>query len=294
VTGTTRIALDYQSIKRIPVPLIDKQEQLRLVAFMNAAAQSRREKLQKADALLMGMDSFVSDLLGISDNKEHEKLCFAVKFKDLDCVIDVKRYQNLYMKEQTAKISDYCDIIDSKINVNDLGNTIVDWIRIDDLPNKPWEIDNVRSLHANEMNGTFFEVEIGDVLVARLGPTILNQKIVVVTETKRKTLASAEFLVLRGKNKCLPDALMWVMKTEQFKNLMYSHTRGSTPSRYRLNREDMLKLKLPALSNKFQNIIVNEAAQRKTRALALKHEAETEWAAAKAQFEQELLGGTGK
>lgn len=73
---------------------------------------------------------------------------------------------------------------------------------------------------------------------------ILNQKIVMVRSLEKTTIASAEFLVLRCKKGYNPETVMAVLKTEYYRDLMYSHARGSTPSRYRLNREDMLKLPL--------------------------------------------------
>ena len=89
--------------------------------------------------------------------------------------------------------------MDRGANVAHLSTQIIDWIRIDDLPNQPLDIEEIRTQPANEIEGTFFEVKEGDILVARLGPTILNQKIVMVRSLERTTIASAEFLVLRCK-----------------------------------------------------------------------------------------------
>lgn len=173
---------------------------------------------------------------------------FAIKRGDFDGVIDVKRHGIAKLSLFSRQVSDYCSILESKINVAKLKDEIVDWIRIDDLQNDPVGIERIRTLPANEMDGIFFEVGSGDVLVARLGPTILNQKIVMVNDIHRRTLASSEFLVLRCKNKEMANEVMCVLRTEYFKRIMYAHSRGSTPSRYRLNREDMLALPFPKLN----------------------------------------------
>ena len=128
-----------------------------------------------------------------------------------------------------------------------------------------------------------------DILVARLGPTILNQKIVMVREIKRTTIASSEFLVLRCKKGYNPEAVMAVLKTAYYRDLMYSHSRGSTPSRYRLNRNDMLKLPFPDISEIQEKIAAN-ALNLRIQVANLRSEAEQEWQEAKKQFEKELLG----
>ena len=70
---------------------------------------------------------------------------------------------------------------------------------------------------------------------------------------------------------------------------MYSHARGSTPSRYRLNREDMLKLPFPDI-REHQEKLATEANDIRIQVKAMRIQAEQEWQAAKEQFERELLG----
>lgn len=217
-----------------------------------------------------------------------KKLCFSVKLSEIDGVIDVKRYHNTGITNSCV-IADICNILDDKENAVKYGKSVVDWIRIDDLPNNPVDIDNARTVAASEMDGSFFEVEQNDILVARLGPTILNQKIVLVRNLERTTLASAEFLVLRCKEGYNPEAVMAILKTDYYRDLMYSHSRGSTPSRYRLNREDALKLPFPDIRES-QELLAREALRVRNEVLRLRREASEEWEDAKAQFEKALLG----
>ena len=70
---------------------------------------------------------------------------------------------------------------------------------------------------------------------------------------------------------------------------MYSHARGSTPSRYRLNKEDMLKLPFPDISEK-QEQIAAKANDIRNQVRSMRIQAEEDWNAAKEQFEKELLG----
>lgn len=194
----------------------------------------------------------------------------AVRRGNLDGVIAVKRYILTVFNALTFKASDYFDVLKNKINVNKLKDEIVDWIRIDDLQNDPIGVETMRTLPAKEIDGMFFEVKQGDVLVARLGPTILNQKIVIIRDIYRRTFASSEFLVLRCNENCTPDELFCVMRTKYYRNLMYSRSRGSTPSRYRLTRDDMLALPFPKMDSKTRNAAILMSSALQGRATALR------------------------
>ena len=285
---STRPELNTDEVRAIEVVLPPIAKQKSLVAAMDAARAVCTAKMRKANLLLTGMNEFVSSLLSLSGGV-HRNLCgFAVTFKELQGVIDPKRH--LQAKSHEALIvSDVCNIVEEKVNTTSYGDSVIDWIRIDDIGKRPWDIEEVRTQLADEVSGMFFEVQKDDILVARLGPTILNQKIVIVRNTQRITIASAEFLVLRCKPGYDPEAVMWVLRTDYFKNLMYSYTRGSTPSRYRLNRNDMLALPFPQLTDEIQSEITKEAQSCRASALSKRSEAEAEWKAAKTHFEEEML-----
>ncbi len=284
--GVPDLHLENIAQTQIIVPCIE--EQVKLANCYMDAFVNRKTKLNTANKLIAKFERDVTLLFNLQGN-EFNKLCFAVYLKDLDGVIDAKRYASMTTYTNKFKISDVCGIVDEKVNVSRFDKQIIDWIRIDDLPNQPLDIQEVRTQPANEVEGTFFEVQEGDILVARLGPTILNQKIVMVRTVERTTIASAEFLILRCKEGYNPEAVMAVLKTAYYRDLMYSHARGSTPSRYRLNREDMLKLPFPDI-REHQDKIADDANNVREQVKAMRIQAEQEWQAAQAQFERELLG----
>lgn len=288
VTGTTRLALDYESIKKIPIPNLSSEKQNFLYNSSCNAVFNYLQKQQYANRLLNDFEASISMRYEFNISSVN-KLYFAIHLKDLDGVIDAKRYASMTTHASKFKIFDVCDIVDEKVNVSRFDKKTIDWIRIDDLPNQPLDIEEVRTQPANEVEGTFFEVQKGDILVARLGPTILNQKIVMVRSVERTTIASAEFLVLRCKKGYNPEAVMAVLKTGHYRDLMYSHARGSTPSRYRLNREDMLKLPFPDI-REHQDKIANDANNVREQVKSMRIQAEQEWQEARKQFEKELLG----
>lgn len=284
--GVPDLHLENIAQTQIIVPCIE--EQVKLANCYIDSFVNRKKKLNTANELIAKFERDVTVLFNLQGN-EFNKLCFAVYLKDLDGVIDAKRYASMITRTNEFKVSDVCDIIDEKVNVSRFDKQIIDWIRIDDLPNQPLDIEGIRTQPANEVEGTFFEVQEGDILVARLGPTILNQKIVMVRSIEKTTIASAEFLVLRCKEGYNPEAVMAVLKTAYYRDLMYSHARGSTPSRYRLNREDMLKLPFPDI-REHQDKIAYDANNVREQVKVMRIQAEQEWQAAKEQFEKELLG----
>ena len=283
--GQQRVSASF--IENFPAVLPQFENQIEMVAELENKLLLMKLKNEEATKRLNSFqDKIIKkySLLGSPGGKIYK----AIHYKDLDGVIDAKRYMAT-RKTDSKQLSDICEIIQEKTNAVKYINEVVDWIRIDDLPNSPMDIDTVRTIAASEMDGSFFEVRKGDILVARLGPTILNQKIVMVRDTERTTLASAEFLVLRCKEGYNPEAVMAVLKTQYYRDLMYSHSRGSTPSRYRLNREDALKLPFPDIKSS-QRDIADEAFKVREEVVQLRNEAAKEWEDAKARFEKELLG----
>ena len=284
--GQQRVSASF--IENFPCVIPKYDIQVALASMLECKLLEMNTKKQQAITLIEEFEENISNSYGLQ-NADKNRLCFAIHLSDLDGVIDAKRYASVTTTAHTLVMANVFDIVEEKVNVTRYGKQVIDWIRIDDLPNQPLDIEEIRTQPANEVEGTFFEVQEGDILVARLGPTILNQKIVMVRSLERTTIASAEFLVLRCKPGYDPEAVMAVLKTGYYRDLMYSHARGSTPSRYRLNREDMLKLSFPDI-REHQEQLATEANAIRIQVKAMRAQAEQEWQEARKQFEKELLG----
>lgn len=169
-------------------------------------------------------------------------------------------------KENPQKIEDIADIINEKIKPSDEENSYdtFAWIRMDEIQNNPVKIDNVTICLGNEIEGSLKVVQEGDVLLARLGPSMMNRKIVVVPHIEGKyvkIIASPEFIVIRPHNINDSFYITAVLRTDLMLKYMYSKTRGGTPSRYRLDEEDFKNMDFPVVnsdrryieSQKFEN-----------------------------------------
>jgi type I restriction enzyme S subunit len=295
MTGNTHPRIQRDDFNEILLPLPPVEKQRQLVSVVLAARESRKTKLSHATALLADIDNYILNILAITQPKAPKKV-FAVKVMQLTNALNTERYRGMQLEQQlpfSIKVGDVANILDSRCSPEKEGADIEwDWIRIDDLPNHPWNVETIRTEYGCNIQGTFFEVSENDILIARLGPTIQNSKFVLCPPLKRRTVASPEFLVLRCNKGWNPETVLWILRTKIYREIMYARSRGGTPSRYRLDADDLPQIPFPDLPHTTQQHIAKEVCRRRAEARRLRQEAEAEWSFAKKKFEEELLGGT--
>lgn len=162
-------------------------------------------------------------------------------------------------KNKVGKITDIGSIINEKITPSSSDNEFLNFalIRMDELQNNPVQIDNILYCLGSEIEGSLKIVRPGDVLLARLGPSMLNRKIVVVPQITKSVdhiVASPEFIVVRPDREEDSFYITGVLRTDLMLKYMYSKTRGGTPSRYRLNEDDLIKLDFPIVNEKSREV----------------------------------------
>lgn len=216
--GQQRVSSSF--IENFPCVIPNYDMQVTLASALERKLLEMNNKKQQALTLLNEFEENISNAFGLQ-GVDKGGLCYAIHLSNLDGVIDAKRYASVCNTAHKFVMADVVDVVEEKVNVTRYENQVIDWIRIDDLPNHPLDIAEVRTQPANEVEGTFFEIQERDILVARLGPTILNQKIVMVHHLERTTIASAEFLVLRVKEGFDPEAVMAILKTAYANALDY-------------------------------------------------------------------------
>ena len=289
--GQQRVPANF--LENLPFPKFSETRQKELVAVMDEARVERKAKLKKANSLQAGLDDFVMETLGIRPPSQ-PKNTFAIQAKDLTNVMNAERYRGLQL-EKNLPFEDTVGIVGSLLKkkyspAKDAPEEQFDLIRIDDLPNQPWQVETVRTEKGKNITGTFFEVQENDILIARLGPTILNAKFVLCPKQERRTIASAEFLVLRCNQRHRSEAILWLLRTDLYRKIMYQLSRGATPSRFRLDGDDLLQIPFPQIDTSTQSIIATEVRRRREESRRLRSEAESGWQDAKRWFEEQLLG----
>jgi type I restriction enzyme S subunit len=290
IIGMTNINAEELKGMLVPVPA-DLGKQRALVAAMNAARAERRAKLAQAESDA-NMDAFLLKSLGLK-LAARPKTVFAIRSQDLIGVLNPDRYRCLALEKSLpyeTNVSSVAFIVETRCSPErETPDGLWDWIRIDDIPNQPWRVETVRTELGKNITGTFFEVRENDILLARLGPTILNSKFVLCPRLARRTVASAEFLVLRCRDGFQPEAILWLLRTGLYREIMYSRSRGATPSRFRLDGDDLLSIPFPTMDDPMQSMITAEVRRRYASSRRLRAEAEAGWKAAKHWFEEQLL-----
>jgi len=288
VSGQVQQKITTQDIADLLIPTDTEEE--RLTSLINKAYESYKSKLQKADELLTGMSSYILSTLNIPPIRFDSQLCCKIKVSDL--ISDKTFSAEYYHPERMTAISNMKDACGS--NVRKLIN-IVDFrrdiISCNESSLKYLGLAGVES-HTGELSGVeedaagqAFKYEIGDVLYGRLRP-YLNK----VIRAEDSGICSTEFHVMRVKDHSivLPEYIAAIMRSDlilsQTKHMMTGNTHP------RISNDDVQNLYVPVPDISIQRAIVNDLTERRRKARQLKQEAEREWAAAKAQFEKELLG----
>ncbi len=293
ITGSAIPGLRTDAIERIVVPVPSISEQQTLVSRLDFARNQRKTLLDRANELILSMGERITDSLGLT--LKNPRFSGAVRLKDIDGPINVARYlqdspASALRIESSIPLDVAFDIIEEKVSPVQAGPK-ADWdcFRIDDLENEPLDSPSPRRVRGTELAGSYFPIQKNDLLVARLGPPLLNGKIVVVDMSGERSVCSPEFLVLRPNGKYDPNIARWILRSRVFRRLLYSRSRGSTPSRYRLLKSELAGIRLPLLGSQAVLTIAREIERDCQYVRQIRAEADVLWRKAKTEFETALL-----
>jgi restriction endonuclease S subunit len=285
--GCGRAVISGESIKNIRIPNIAIEKQNTICLNYRHAYQSHASKLRKADELLAGMDEAVLERLGIGDIPIEPRLAVAVtlgtikKEKTISAqYFHPERMTVIRALEADASLSTrrLADIVDFRRHTVSAHNGKA-YLGLAGVASETGELSGV----TEEAEGQAFEYKAGDVLYARLRP-YLNK----VLYAEAEGICSMEFHVLRVNCPAvLPEYLAAIMRSRiivaQTKHMMTGNTHP------RLANDAVQNLRIPVPPLDVQKKIIGDMRKRIKQSRQLKHEAEAEWAEAKAQFERELM-----
>lgn len=222
--------------------------------------------------------------------------CYTIKLSEInkEGPLNATRYiWKPTFKNKTVTITQIADVISDKITPSSEENELSNFalIRMDELQNNPVKIENIIYCLGNEIEGSLKIVQEGDILLARLGPSMLNRKIVVVPKVEKKVdyvIASPEFIVIRPKDKRDSYYITGVLRTDKMLKYMYSKTRGGTPSRYRLNEEDFIDLNFPIVDDNERKAKANAFEESLVEYHKTIHNAEVELMKSHTKIENDL------
>jgi len=298
-TGAAQKQLQLETVAGIQIAVPSLAKQHEFVVTMDAARVTRRKKLAEADALLAGFDGYLLAQLGLAAPAPDSRQVFAVRLGQLR---DTGRVNADYFHPERTLAIRAMEKNRKIMRVERLRD-IADFVR-DAVPAETSEnylgLANVQS-HTGELvesteedgAGLCFRFAQQDVLFARLRP-YLNK----IHRAEKAGVCSTEFHVIHIQPAAKPqdEIRAEYLATVLRSSLVLAQTRhmmtGNTHPR--LANEDVVNLVVPIPDPKIQEAIATEVTRRRTEARRLRASAGAEWAAAKARFEQELLGESAK
>lgn len=287
--------INAQEIRTLRVPLPKPRQQQEMLRILAAGRAARKKKLAEAEALLVGLDDFLLDSLGISLPIEVYPTVFAVR------TTDVRRLKKLYPAFFHPERINVIRAVESRYPGKHSAalSAIADFVRdqrIVDAADEYLGLANVQPCTGERIDsteedgkGNCFEYRKDDVLFARLRP-YLNK----VYRAEANGICSTEFHVIRihkdahGRPIILPDYLGSVLRSRivlaQTRHMMTGNTHP------RLANEDVVNLVVPIPDIEVQQDIAGEVVRRREKARSLRDDAQFLWENAKRKFEEELFG----
>ncbi|GHV27610.1 hypothetical protein FACS1894167_02920 [Synergistales bacterium] len=291
VTGTTRLALDYDSIRAIPVPEVSSDIQAQLVTGIEAANQRRAAAFREADTLLAGMDEVVRNALNLPTPTITRKSVFTVNAKAAFSSRFDPEYHNPFYTQRVDALRKLPH--DTLENIVEFSSETWDgkvffedtfpYIEISGVSLKTGEYETTETPTDEAPSRAKMVVRAGDIIISTTRPH--RGAIATIRDL---AIASTGFCVLRKilRNDVSREYLQWVMMNDY---VLYQFMQRSSGGNYpAITADELKKVLIPLPSEAVQKAIVGEVRSRQGQAAQLKREAEMEWAA-KARFEIELL-----
>ena len=300
IIGMTNINAEELKDILLPVPDIAKQNEL--VVKMDAARALRKAKLAEADALLNGIDGYVLDALGVSNNPPQRRI-FAIRSGHVkggrgDPDFHSLRFQTIrhgieHGNYPSRTIAEICGFISSGFAAG----------RQDQAFDFDIGVPHLRPLNLNihgeiSLQGTKFvpKIVVGNADYCQIGEVLFNNtnstEMVgksAVFDLEQACACSNHMTRLRpneGIDAEYLAAVLNALRSLGYLGLLSTNFNNQAG----INTVTLAALKLPCPPPSIQQTIATEARRRRDQARKLHIEAEQLWQAAKAQFEAALLG----
>jgi len=293
IIGMTNI--NAEEIRALKVPLPDLSAQAALMSAMNEARTARDRGLAAAEATLAGLDAFILDELGLTLPPARDPTRpFAVGRAALrGSRLDPQSLAPIGLPAKTRGME--LRSIGSLLappNTAPMRLKKGDLVPYVGLPE--CDLHDVREIASRdfaEVGGRAIACA-GDILFARIEPSVFNRKYV-FAETLGKAgwaFLSTEFYALRALGSTQDQRFLYALL---FSELVQRQVRGKTTGttgRRRLDRDLLDTIVIPWPDKAERATIAAEVHRRRAEARRLRAEARANWERARIAFEEALLG----
>ena len=285
--------LNAEEVSSVLVPKPPLEIQRSLVAEIEAARQTRKQKLAQADELLSSLDTYLLAQLGLSAPEESDKKVFAVKLGKIKRGrLDPKFALSKEQEAGTFHTTELGNLVTSEPEYGSGARAVplrspedIKYIRITDFDDNgiPPEHEFVSA----EVVDSEYSLEHEDILFARSGATA--GKTFIYTRDIGLAIFAGYCIRFRfNQSLVLPWFVYFYTKTSIYKAWVNSIQRPS--GQPNINKEEFKSFKIAIPPVDVQGTLIIEMQHRRSEAQQLRQEAETEWEAAKTRFEHKLLG----
>lgn len=297
--------VNFSQVGDINVIVPSLNIQLSLVSDIEAARQSRKQKLAQADELLSSLDGYLLNQLGLNTPEESDKKVFSVKLRDVKnrCDVDYHSLRFRGLRRMLERNSSYPVMTIGEICQIPPRSGFAAG-RQDQAFNEIEGIPHIRPLNIKSFGEITFEG-------TKYVPTesVKNDDLLTQNEVLFNNTNSMEWVgkstVFTGNRKCacsnhvtrlllkndiaepfFLSALFNALRSLGFLGILSTNFNNQAG----INIETLSSLRVPIPSLSEQRLIVSEMQKRYIEAQQLRQEAEIEWESAKTHFERKLLG----
>jgi len=293
IIGMTNI--NAEEIKGIRIPVPAPEQQLALVAQMDAARVQRRAKQAEADALLAGLDDFLLATLGLTPPPRHEQKVFAVTRGAVPARFDphfhlpaFAQNQRMLAANRGLPLGTIATFSNEVWKPEKHNAPTFRYIEISSVDRDTGEAQAVETPVAEAPSRARMAVHTGDIIVSLTRPH--HGSIAQITPALDGCVASTGFSVIRNvdQSRVLNDYLWCILRRKICLTQMLQRASGGNyPA---ITEPELAKVLIPVPTMDIQNTIAAEARRRRDEARRLRAEADSGWQAAKLWFEEQLLG----
>lgn len=291
-TGGTRPALDYPSLKNIPV--IEGID----FSIIDIALLNKGQKEQQAEILLNSIDDYLLGELGIQlPEKKAQTLqdrIFTVNFSEVEGRLDPTVYKDgiklISPKWDNVKLSKVAFINPNGAYKGESIETPISFVPMEVVDERFSEITTMEETTIEKSSG-FTKFREGDLLWAKITPCMQNGKSAVAKNlTNGLGCGSTEFFVLRPKDERLAIEYLHVilhMKCVRETAMLYF---GGSAGQQRVSSSFLENFNLPLPPKEKQVEIAQHVYKMRQQAKALQEEGKATLEQAKREVEAMIIG----
>jgi len=295
--------INKEEFKTFTIPLLPLDTQQALVAELEAARATRKQKLAEADTLLAGVDDFVLQQLGLTVPQEEKRLAFAVRLGQCkggrtDALYNAPHFSKVL---RALKNCPHKKVLLGTLSPEIAGGATptrgdadlyadegIKFLRILNVAPFDVVLNNLKHIQESVNDGELARSKLAanDVLMTITGR--VGTAAVVLEKTLPANINQHIVRLRIQGNDCLPEYLAAWLNSSIGNALSNRGVTGGT--RIALDYETIRNLLIPLPPLSIQQTIAAEVTSRRNQARHLREQANTGWQAAKARFEQQLLG----